>query len=106
MRFPCPACQTPLSAPDGDAGGSTACPRCRRPVPVPNPLATPTDPLPRFAPSRGMAAAAVALVLLALGAVGVLAVQRQLLARSAAAEEEFRRPIPAKTAKPPGRGLE
>jgi hypothetical protein len=106
MRFPCPACQTPLSAPDDDASGSTVCPRCRQPVPVPDPLATPTDPLPRFAPSRGVAAAAIALVLLVVGAVGVLAVQRHLLARSAAAEEEFRRPIPAGTPKPPGGGLE
>lgn len=50
IKFPCPACQSPIRAPDDVAGQTQACPKCGAPITVPSP-AEPGPPAPPPPPS-------------------------------------------------------
>lgn len=54
IKFHCPACQSPVRAPDDLAGQTLACPKCGEPITVPStgePGTSPTTPPPPPPPS-------------------------------------------------------
>ncbi len=46
IRFACPSCQKPLSAPEEKAGVSICCPGCKQRLTIPGITAVPTSPVP------------------------------------------------------------